>query len=463
MTADTGTASPVRPLAELHDELDELVTAELAKASIPGMGVGIVRGEDELVVTAGVTSVEHPVAVDSRTLFQIGSTTKTLTATAVMSLVEQRDLGLDSPVASYLPEFRVARSEESGLVTIRHLLTHAGGWSGDWFLLAEPDYGRDGALAKVVADMWRAPRLTGPGEAFSYSNAGFYVLGRVLEVATGQPYPDAVRRLVLDPVGMTSSFFYADEMITERVAVGHVPGDDGPKVHRPWTRPFYAWPAGALSSCVDDQLGWARFWLSGRTAGGDHVVGPETMRTMTEPQLPMDGDGAVGLAWMLRDEGGVRVVEHGGATNGYLSRFSMAPDERFAVVVLANSSTAAAANRRLERWAYERVLGVTAEQPAPSAVPVTPTEYAGRYGLGDDPPWTHELLVEDDGGLLLVPGNSTAATPPPNYRLALCGEDALVCVEPEAAEGLRGSFGRAPDGTIAWLRFGLRIYNRLPG
>ena len=88
MTADTGTASPVRPLAELHDELDELVTAELAKASIPGMGVGIVRGEDELVVTAGVTGVEHPVAVDSRTLFQIGSTTKTLTATAVMSLVE---------------------------------------------------------------------------------------------------------------------------------------------------------------------------------------------------------------------------------------------------------------------------------------------------------------------------------------------------------------------------------------
>src|SRR5439155_1031146 len=83
--------------------------------------------------------------------------------------------------------------------------------------------------------------------------------------------------------------------------------------------------------------------------------------------------------------------------------------------------------------------------PAPSAVPVTPTEYAGRYGLGDDPPWTHELLVEDDGRLLLVPGNSTAATPPPNYRLALCDEDALVCVEPEAAEGLRGSFGRSPD------------------
>ena len=184
---------------------------------------------------------------------------------------------------------------------------------------------------------------------------------------------------------------------------------------------------------------------------------------MTEPQLPTDGDGAIGLAWMLRHAGGVRVVEHGGSTNGYLSRFSMAPDERFAIVALANSSTAAATNRRLERWAFEGVLGVASEQAPPSLAVPALGEYAGRYGLGDDPPWAHELLIEDDGRLTLVPGNSTSATPPPRYRLALCGEDALVCIEPEAAEGLRGSFGRDPNGAIAWLRFGLRIYTRLPG
>src|SRR5205823_1084906 len=143
-------------------------------------------------------------------------------------------------------------------VTIRHLVTRTGGWAGDWFLLTKPDYGRERALEQVVADMAEAPHVLAPGTAFSYNNAGFYVLGRVVEVVSGLPYPDAIRKLVLEPIGLAHSFFHADEMITHRIAAGHVagdgdvPGERSVRVQRPWPRPFFAWPAGALCSCVDD-------------------------------------------------------------------------------------------------------------------------------------------------------------------------------------------------------------------
>lgn len=441
-----------------------MVAAGAAEAGIPGVAVGIRHGDRHVVVSHGVTNVEHPLPVDGRTLFQIGSTTKTFTATAIMRLVDEGRIGLDDRVVDHLPGFRLAAEEDGPLVTVRHLLTHTCGWAGDWFLLDEPDYGRDGALARVVDDMWQAPRLNVPGEAYSYNNAGFYVLGRLLEVIDGHPYPEAVRRLVLSPAGFAHSFFYADELVTHRVAAGHVAGGDGPQVHRPWPRPFFAWPAGALCSCVDDQLAWAAFWSGdGRGPSGDQVLAPRTMALMTTPQVRIDSRTSVGLAWMVRDVGGTTVIEHGGATNGYLSRFVMRPEERFALTVLANSTAAAAFNRHVERWALARVLGVVDGDEAPAAVePAALRAYAGRYGLGTQPAWTHELALEGDSPvLILTPGGPEAADPPPRYRLVPCGTDEVVCVEPAAAHGLRGVFGRNERGGIAWFRFGLRIYNRV--
>jgi CubicO group peptidase (beta-lactamase class C family) len=444
-------------LGDLAAELEELIAKGATEANVPGMSVGLVHGDEELVVSYGVTNVEHPLDVDRRTLFQIGSTTKTFTATAIMRLVEQ-GLSLDDTVVSLIPEFRLARDGEGEQLTIRHLLTHAGGWSGDWFLLTEPDYGREGALARVVGDMWQAPRLLPPGTGFSYNNAGFYVLGRLLEVITGDPYPDAVRKLVLEPVGLDHSFFYADDMITHRVSAGHVAGDDGPKVFRPWPRPFYAWPAGALCSCTDDQLAWAKFWFGD---GGD-VLKAETMAAMTTPQMAMSPRSWIGLAWMVRDEGGHRIVEHGGATNGFLSELSTVPAERFAVSILSNATASAALNRRLEKWAFQRVLGIVESGPTRiDADEAALAPLAGRYGLGADATWAHEIVLED--GLLTLIGGSPepSEAPPPRYRLAVCDGDEVVCIEPEAAAGVTGQFGRDDEGEIAWVRFGLRIYTRL--
>lgn len=454
-------------LADVGRDLAELVAAEAPAADVPGMAIGIAHGDERDVVTFGVTNVEHPLAVDARTLFQIGSTTKTFTATAVMRLCDEGRLDVDAPVTAYLPTFRLADDGDGEAVTIRHLLTHTGGWAGDWFLLHDPDYGRDGALARVVDDMAQAPRIVSPGTAFSYNNAGFYVLGRLLEALTDQSYPDAVRRLVLDPVGLGHSFFFADEMLTHRVAAGHVAAaDGGVEVHRPWPRPFFAWPAGALNSCVDDLLAWARFWGGdGRgEGGGERILDEKTMAAMTTPVVAIDRRTAIGLAWMVEDVGGVRVVGHGGATNGYLTEFAMVPEQRVAVAVLSNSTTAAALNRRIRRWLLERVAGAVTSDPAPLPMPaVALREFAGRYGLGPSTEWAHAVEVDATGeepALLFVPG-TPSPTPTPTYRLVPVGDDEVLCVDPPAGHGLIGTFGRDTTGAISWFRFGLRVYNRL--
>jgi CubicO group peptidase (beta-lactamase class C family) len=157
--------------------------------------------------------------VTPETLFQIGSTTKTLTGTAIMALVERGMLDLDEPVRTYLPDLRLSDEEVARTVTTRHLLTHVGGWVGDVF---EDTGGGDDALEKIVERLADAPQLTPLGEVFSYNNSAFYLAGRVVEVLSGKTFEAAAREFVLDPLGMDESFFFPAEVMTRRFAVGHL-------------------------------------------------------------------------------------------------------------------------------------------------------------------------------------------------------------------------------------------------
>jgi CubicO group peptidase (beta-lactamase class C family) len=201
--------------------------------------VGLYDGEDEYVASFGVTSVENPLEVTSDTLFQIGSTTKTLTGTAIMALVERGMLDLDEPVRTYLPNLRLSDEEVASRVTSRHLLTHVGGWVGDVF---EDTGGGDDALEKVVERLADAPQLTPLGEVYSYNNSAFYLAGRVVEVLSGKTFETAARELVLDPLGMDESFFFPGEVMTRRFAVGHLVKGGEPAVSRPWVVPRNAAP-----------------------------------------------------------------------------------------------------------------------------------------------------------------------------------------------------------------------------
>ncbi len=207
------------------DRLGALVAQLMDRKQVPGVALGIAHGDETLTAGFGVTSIENPLPVTDTTLFQIGSITKTFVGTALMRLVERGTVDLDATVRTYIPDFQVTDEAAAERATVRHLLTHTGGWAGDFF------HGTgDGleALARYVADMAELPQLAPLGSHWSYNNAGFTVAGHILERVTGQPFEIALLELVLGPLGLEQTFLDPADAMTRRFAVGHQAGDAGP-------------------------------------------------------------------------------------------------------------------------------------------------------------------------------------------------------------------------------------------
>jgi len=177
-------------------EVANALTAAMTATGTPGAALGILADGREEHATFGMDRIDGGVPVTRDTLFQIGSITKTFTATAVMHLVDEGALDLDATVRTYLPGFRLENEDVAARVTLRHLLTHTGGWWGDLFI----DTGDgDDAIAEYV-DRWMPtlPQHTPLGMYVNYNNAGFTLLGRLIEVATDQEFRAALQALVLD-------------------------------------------------------------------------------------------------------------------------------------------------------------------------------------------------------------------------------------------------------------------------
>lgn len=432
----------------------------MARTKTPGVGVGILHKGRAYASGFGVTNVDEPSPVDHETLFQIGSTGKTFTATAVMRLVERGDLDLDVPIKRYLKDFALRDADVAKRATLRHLLTHTGGWAGDLF----PDTGRgDDALARAVREMRKIPQLTPLGSTWHYNNAGFYVAGRILERITGLTYEQAIHDLVLEPLGMSRSFYLSEDLLPHRVAIGHV-AQGRRQISQPWWRLRSVAPAGGLVSDVVDQLRWAWFNLGdGRAPDGKRVLKRKTLRDMQRPHAPAGALAQwVGLSWLLDDVGGTRLVSHGGTTIGQLSTFTMVPSEELAVTTLANSTSGRSLNRNVVAHVLERYGGL--RRTPPSFMKIERgglAVYEGRYVDGFK---ELEITLERVGGRLkgtmAALGDGVGAQLP-TIRLALVEEDRAVHVG-DIYAGLRAEFLRGGSGRVAWLRLGGRLYRRIP-
>ncbi len=435
------------------EEVVEVARSSMGEHSVPGVALGLIFEGEEETAGLGVTSVENPLEVTPDTLFQIGSITKTFVATAVMRLVEEGKVSLDEPVRSYVPELKLADEEVAARVTLRQLLTHTGGWAGDYF----DDFGAgDEALARMVEQVATLPQLTPLGEVWSYNNAAFYVAGRAIELVTGKPFEPALRELVLDPLGLENTFFFPGEVITHRFVVGHELNDeDETIVARPWPIGRAAHAAGGLISSVHDLFRYARFWID-----GGELLRPESVEEMVRPHVEVGGDvDAVGLAWMLRTRNGITTIGHGGGTKGQVTWLAIAPEQRFAFVALTNHSYGGIPAERAYDQATELYLGF--REPELEATEVEVERYLGRYSAR----MADVELVQTESGLELryepKGGFPTPDTPPPPAPppavVQFASENELFAVD-ELWKGTRGLFLRDPDGQIRWLRLGGRIY-----
>jgi CubicO group peptidase (beta-lactamase class C family) len=444
------------------------VAGHAARIGVPGVAAGVYAGGERRIAVYGVTSVDNPLPVDARTLFLIGSTTKTFTATAVLRLVERGLVDLHARVRRYLPELRLADEAAAAELTVLHLLTHTAGFEGD----SITDTGEgDDALARYVATFAGRPQLFAPGGAPSYNNAALALAGRVIEAVAGRSFETALEELVLRPLGLADTHLRLNDIITRRFAVGHQRHEDGSRsVFRPWSmaRAEVA-VGGRLASSVRDQLAWARFHLGdGRAPDGTRVLSEELLRLMRREHAGRGRHQSYGIVWKLRELAGVRVVEHGGAVPGQHSAFLMVPERDYAIVVLTNSHPDGQALwREIVRFSLRTDLGLVA--PEPTARELTAGQlarYPGEYG------WDSMrarvavraagLVIDTDSPELTAQARAAGQPPPeplPSMTVGLVDDERYVVLD-GAHRGTHGEFLFDGEAVTAMLHFGRLLPRR---
>jgi CubicO group peptidase (beta-lactamase class C family) len=368
------------------EALKETLQALMSKHHVPGVSVGLRLEGQEHYLCLGVTSLDNPLPITPDTLFQIGSTSKTFTATAALKLVEEGRLELDAPVQRYLPDFCVADETASARVTVRHLLTHTSGWLGDFDF--DSGDGED-ALARYVNAMHDLPQIVPVGAIMSYSNSGFVLLGRVIEQVVGKPFDSFVREAILKPLELHDTVYWAHEAITKRFAVGHKQAENSEQTV---VIPTYrvarsSQPDGGFIASARDQLRYAHFHLS---AKGSKVLSAQSLKLMQTPQVPATDGDQMGLPWFISkklsmnkkgiNNQSITTFRHGGSVPGFQSEFWFAPEENFAYTSLTNAENGFALNRELTAWVLEHFLGIKPDLPQPFVIaPEKLLEYVGWY------------------------------------------------------------------------------------
>lgn len=252
--------------------LSDLLEGATRANQVPGAQLAVFENGETRAYTFGEAEHRGGVALTADDKLPIGSITKTFTAACAMVLVSDGDLDLDDPVADYLPELRRLPSGSPGLTT-RHLLSHTGGLTAECPGLPAGRAGWSRWVRGVQA----------PGAGFSYSNLGYALAGRLVEAVTGVPWAQAVRDILLKPLGITPVFVVGDS--PERFVPGHAVNLATRRVRRitQALEPVEA-PAGALALSATDLVTFARLLLRPALGGtADGLVAPAELAEMCRP------------------------------------------------------------------------------------------------------------------------------------------------------------------------------------
>ncbi len=436
------------PTDPKFDALVALVERKMAEYGVPGVAFGVVKDGQVRVRGLGVTNIDNPQPVTPDTVFALASISKTVTATAMLRLVEQGKVDLNAPVRRYLPDFRVQDEAVSRDVAVWHLLTHTPGWEGQ---LNSEDRGAL-TLATFIESMKDLPKLADPGEVWSYNNAGFNVAGRIIEVVSGQSIHNAFRSLVFEPLGLTRSFTRVEDLVTYPFSVAHRGAPGQVTVSRPLSRSV-AVAAGGVSMSLNDLLRYARFHLGEVSgAGGKPVLSRASLDLMRTAKVDKRGtDDQMGIGWHLRKVSGSMTASHGG-TLGHILLLELVPERRLAMAILTNHSSGWRLVQDVEREALRVLEGMTLD-PAQAighrglneTMPDAPllatqpdaAQYVGRYRR---PPVSQIVVRLEDGQLMMD-----------NSPIAFYGSDRAI-VTSGNSRGNPVEFIRDGSGTVRWIR-----------
>lgn len=446
-------------LATRLDWVPALLADLLQRHDVPGGSVAVWHDGDELAAAAGMANLAAGIEATPETLFLIGSITKVYTATLVMQLVDDGVVALDAPVRDYVPELRLADDQAADALTVRHLLTHTGGLTGDYF----PPFGRgDDAVERLVASLAEVEMLHRPGAMFSYSNSGFILAGRLVERVTGQTWDTVLRRRLLDPLGSDRLVTLPEEALPHRVGVGHVPHPATGEL-RPgqmWPEVRSGGPAGFTPfGTTRDLARFARMHLDGGvTASGVRLLseaGAAAMQGTEVAAVPSGAFGrrAWGLGWAHFDFGpDERVFGHNGGSSAMLRMF---PERRFAVACLTNSGSGSLVGRDLTDAIVKDLFGIAASVP-PAPSPAAAADLRPYEGVYRHHRYRYSVTASDDSLA------ATSATPTrPHLTLRPMDEVSFLAqATPDDRPGVAAFLEPGQHGRPRYLHVGGRAYLR---
>jgi CubicO group peptidase (beta-lactamase class C family) len=369
-----GSTSPATAAeGDLASELDAHFCA-VYPAGEPGAAVLVKRGGEVILRKGyGMANLELGVPIAPEMVFRLGSITKQFTGAAILLLVRDGKLALDSTVEDLMPDYYGPAAR----VTIHQLLTHTGGVPS---YTDVPEYiagmREDVTPAQMVERFREKPLDFEPGTGWHYSNSGYFLLGVIVEKLSGGSYEDFVETRIFEPLGMRGTRYgHASEVVPNR-AEGYQ-GASGAYENAAYLSMTQPYSAGSLLSTVDDLARWDEALRT------DELLPAELRELLWTPESLADGRATgYGYGFAVHDYQGHRIVQHGGGINGFLTSIVRIPDQEVFVSVLSNNPGAPRDPGSLALEAATRVLGKPlAERPSVALDVDTLEEYVGVYAI----------------------------------------------------------------------------------
>jgi CubicO group peptidase (beta-lactamase class C family)/D-alanyl-D-alanine dipeptidase len=383
--------------------LEKWLQREVDLKNIPSLSIAVV--EDQRVVWSGgfgFSDKERKTAATADTVYRVGSVSKPVTALAIMLLVQLGLIDIDVPITQYLPEFQPI-NPFGNKITLRQMLSHHSGLVretpvGSYFDVTNPP------LAKMAESLGKTELVFAPETRISYSNAAVGTAGYVIERLQKTPFARHMDQAILKPLGMISSGYELTPELQKRLAHAVMWTYHGREFDAPPIQMSMA-PAGNLYSTASDMAKLMHFLFADGKGPSGQLLNKDTIEKMYQLQFAKNGDKAgFGIGFRVSDFENKRRISHGGAVYGFSTEFSILPDEKLGVIVMAARDTTNAVTRHAADYALRLMMAARAQKPLPEIEMTQPVpierarKLAGRFRSRDK----GIDLLQRDGKLWLL-------------------------------------------------------------
>jgi CubicO group peptidase (beta-lactamase class C family) len=320
-----------KTFSQNHEKQFDKILSEQNFENSPGFAVLVAKNNEVIYRKAfGYANLELDVSMKPENIFRIGSITKQFTACAILKLEEEGKLSLQDDITKFIEDYPT----HGHTITIEHLLTHTSGIKSytsmkDWNAEMRK---KDFTPEEMIDFFKNQPMDFAPGEKFQYNNSAYFLLGYIIEKASGKTYEEYLKETFFEPLGMSSSSYGNTSRVIKNRATGYMK-KNGEYVNADFLSMTQPYAAGSLLSTVDDLFSWYTAVMN------DKVISRENRLKAQSSNILNDGKPTgYGYGWFLGNIQGSPMIEHGGGINGYLTASLWLPEEKVFVTVFSNSN-----------------------------------------------------------------------------------------------------------------------------